>query len=126
MAGEYSRELSVKAFVGQARLFRLGFRAGAAPGYGLRRILVDKVGRPKRVLRRGEYKSLQSDRVVLSLGAKKELWNVRWIFSMFVDDGKSERQIAKILNEKGIRSGLSRPWTRARVRSLLKNPNLYR
>ena len=39
MAGEYSRELSVKVFAGQCRLVELGFRQGGAAGYGLRRQL---------------------------------------------------------------------------------------
>ena len=42
MAGEYSRELSAKAFAGQCRLIRLGFRQGGAARYGLRRQLVDE------------------------------------------------------------------------------------
>ena len=37
MAGEYSRELSVKVFAGQCRLIELGFRQGGPAGYGLRR-----------------------------------------------------------------------------------------
>ena len=32
MAGEYSRELSVKVFAGQSNLIRLGFRQGGAAG----------------------------------------------------------------------------------------------
>jgi hypothetical protein len=32
MAGEYSRELSVKVFAGQANLIRLGYRQGGQPG----------------------------------------------------------------------------------------------
>jgi DNA invertase Pin-like site-specific DNA recombinase len=123
MAGEYSRELSVKSFVGQARLIRLGFRAGAAPGYGLRRLLVNKAGRPKCILGPGERKNLQDDRITLILGPSRELRVVRWIFSTFVNDGKSEGQIAKLLNGKGVSSGLPRPWTPARVRWLLRNEN---
>jgi DNA invertase Pin-like site-specific DNA recombinase len=123
MAAEYSRELSVKCFVGQARLVRLGFRAGAAPGYGLRRLLVDQSRAPKFVLTPREYKSLQNDRVVLILGPPEEIRIVRWIFSTFVNSGKSEGQIAKILNEKGVSSGQPRPWTPARVRWLLRNEN---
>ena len=42
MAGEYSRELSAKVFIGQCRLIRLGFRQGGPAGYGLRRQLVDE------------------------------------------------------------------------------------
>lgn len=36
MAGEYSRELSVKVFAGQCRLVELGFHQGGQAGYGLR------------------------------------------------------------------------------------------
>lgn len=68
MVGEYSRELSVKVFAGQCRLVELGFRQGGAPGYGLRRVLVDEDRSPKTVLARGDRKSLQTDRVVLVPG----------------------------------------------------------
>jgi DNA invertase Pin-like site-specific DNA recombinase len=123
MAAEYSRELSVKSFAGQSHLIRLGFRAGSAPGFGLRRLLIDKSGTPKLILGPGQRKSISDDRVLLILGPEEELRTVRWIFSTFVNDGKSEGQIAKILNEKGIGSGVPRPWTPARVRWLLGNEN---
>jgi DNA invertase Pin-like site-specific DNA recombinase len=73
MAGEYSRELSTKVFIGQCRLVELGFRQGGAPGYGLRRMLVDDKGEPKGQLTRGEQKSLQTDRVVLVPGPPEEV-----------------------------------------------------
>jgi DNA invertase Pin-like site-specific DNA recombinase len=60
MAGEYSRELSIKVFAGQCRLIELGFRQGGAAGYGLRRVLVDQAGARKGELARGEQKSLQT------------------------------------------------------------------
>jgi DNA invertase Pin-like site-specific DNA recombinase len=41
MAGEYSRELSVKVFAGQCRLVELGFRQGGQAGYGLIPCLID-------------------------------------------------------------------------------------
>src|SRR5262249_56891232 len=44
MAGEYSRELSVKVFTGQCRLIELGYRQGGPPGYALRPGLVDPDG----------------------------------------------------------------------------------
>src|SRR6266478_2333672 len=65
MAGEYSRELSVKVFTGQCRLIELGFRQGGTAGYGLRRMLVDQNGQEKATLKMGEHKSLQTDRVIL-------------------------------------------------------------
>ncbi len=121
MAGEYSRELSVKSFVGQSRLVRLGFRAGASAGYGTQRLLIDQFGKPRCILTRGEYKSLATDRVVLIPGSPKEVRVVRWIFSLFVKRRKSVTAIVELLNKNGISSGLPRPWTYARVRKLLLN-----
>ena len=40
MAGEYSRELSVKVFKGQCKLIELGFRQGGPAGFGLNRKLI--------------------------------------------------------------------------------------
>jgi DNA invertase Pin-like site-specific DNA recombinase len=73
MAGEYSRELSVKVFAGQCRLIELGFRQGGPPGYGLRRSLIDQAGAAKGELARGEHKSIQTDRVVLVPGPADEV-----------------------------------------------------
>lgn len=61
MAGEYSRELSTKVFAGQCRLIELGFRQGGAPGFGLRRCLIDSGATVKGQLSRGEHKSIQTD-----------------------------------------------------------------
>src|ERR1700733_11723973 len=44
MAGEYSRELSAKVFVGQCRLVEMGFNQGSKGGFGLRRRLIDQSG----------------------------------------------------------------------------------
>lgn len=68
MAGEYSRELSAKVFAGQCRLIELGYRQGGPAGYGLRRVLIDQQGSIKCELTRGEHKSLQTDRVILTPG----------------------------------------------------------
>src|SRR5204862_6148586 len=91
MAGEYSRELSVKVFAGQCRLIELGFRQGGPAGYGLRRQLIDQNGDPKAILAFGEQKSLQSDRVVLEPGPVEEVETVRRMFRMFVHEGKHQR-----------------------------------
>src|SRR2546428_4053153 len=92
MAGEYSRELSVKVFTGQCRLIELGFRQGGPPGYGLRRNLIDQVGATKGELTRGEHKSIQTDRVILVPGPPEEVDNVQWMYRSFVTDGKPERE----------------------------------
>jgi DNA invertase Pin-like site-specific DNA recombinase len=121
MAGEYSRELSVKVFAGQCRHVEDGFRQGGLAGFGLRRLLIDEDRNPKGELRRGDRKSLQTDRVVLTPGPVEEIEQVHSIYSMFVEDGKSEREIALELNRQGILSDLGRPWTRASIHQILTN-----
>ncbi|MBX6741819.1 MAG: recombinase family protein [Acetobacteraceae bacterium] len=121
MAGEYSRQLSVKVFAGQCRLIELGFRQGGPAGYGLRRRLVDGTGTPKGTLSRGEQKSIQTDRVVLVPGPPDEVEAVRWIYRAFVEEGRPEREIAEILNGRGLRTDLGRPWTRGTVHQVLIN-----
>ena len=119
MAGEYSRELSVKVFAGQSRLVELGFRQGGMAGYGLRRMRIDQSGKPQGILAIGEYKSLQTDRVILVPGPDNEVETVRWMYRQFVDGGRLESEIAAILNEKGVRTDLGRPWTRGTVHQVL-------
>lgn len=121
MAGEYSRELSVKVFAGQCRLIELGFRQGGPPGYGLRRSLIDQAGTAKGELTRGEHKSIQTDRVVLVPGPPEEVDTVRWMYRSFVKDDKPEREIATNLNDQGITTDLGRPWTRGTVHQVLIN-----
>jgi DNA invertase Pin-like site-specific DNA recombinase len=94
MAGEYSRELSVKVFAGQCRLIELGFRQGGPAGYGLRRHLVDQDRVFKQVLQGGERKSLQTDRVILAVGPPEEVEVVRRIFRYFTEEGANEREIS--------------------------------
>lgn len=121
MAGEYSRELSVKVFTGQCRLIRLGFRQGGAAGYGLRRHLVDEHRTPKAVLNHGEQKSLQTDRVILSPGPPEEVEIVRRLYRMFVVQRRTETEIAAVLNVEGVRTDLGREWSRGAVHQVLTN-----
>ena len=121
MAGEYSRELSVKVFAGQAHLIRLGYRQGGAAGYGLRRVLIDHHGNPKAELRQGEQKSIATDRVVLAPGPESEVEVVREIYRRFVTEDRTEREIAEMLNSRGLVTDLGRPWTRGTIHQLLIN-----
>jgi DNA invertase Pin-like site-specific DNA recombinase len=121
MAGEYSRELSVKVFAGQCRLIELGFRQGGPAGFGLRRLLIDEARTSKGELARGDRKSLQTDRVVLVPGPSLEVEQVRRIYSLFVDAGRTEREIAALLNAEGLLSDLARPWSRASIHQILTN-----
>lgn len=121
MAGEYSRELSAKVFTGQCRLITLGFRQGGPAGYGLRRQLVDEHRGPKAELARGEQKSLQTDRVILTPGPPAEVEVVRRLYRMFVVQRRTEAQIAAALNADGLVTDLGRPWTRGVVHQVLTN-----
>ena len=121
MAGEYSRELSVKVFAGQCRLIGLGFRQGGPAGYGLRRTLVDQNGLVKTELSRGEHKSIATDRVILVPGPDEEVKNVKLMYQWFVGEGLVESKIAVRLNSMKIRTDLDREWTRATVHEVLTN-----
>lgn len=79
MAGEYSRELSFKVFQGQCTLIEKGYRQGGTAEYGLRRMLVDMSGQPNGILKHGEHKSIQTDRIVLVPGPGTEINTVRRI-----------------------------------------------
>jgi DNA invertase Pin-like site-specific DNA recombinase len=122
-AADYSRDLSVKVFIGQRRLINLGFRQGGSAGYGLRRQLVDQKGVPKGLLGRGEWKSIATDRVVLIPGPPDELEIVRWIFTSFVKQRKNLREIARLLNERGIKHARGGAWQWHHVRQTLRNEN---
>jgi DNA invertase Pin-like site-specific DNA recombinase len=105
MAGEYS----------------LGFRQGGAPGFGLRRMLVDQSGTPKGELARCEQKSIATDRIILVPGPTAEIAIVQEIYQDFARNGRNEREIANRLNERGILSDLGRSWTRGTIHEILIN-----
>ena len=103
---------------------RRGKSPVTGPGFtDLRRVLIDKHGNPKGELSRGEQKSLQTDRVILVLGPEQEQDVVPRMYRMFVEDGRSEREIADVLNADGLRTDLERPWTRATVHQVLTTRN---
>lgn len=122
MAGEYSRELSVKVFEGQKRVFQSGFRMGGPAGYGYRRFLVSENGRQDQVLEYGERKCVASGRIRLVLGPKEEVDCVRDIFKMLVVEKMSIREIVAELNRRGVTDELGAPWRFGSVQGILKNP----
>lgn len=121
MAGEYSRELSSKVFQGACRLIQLGYKQGGTAGFGLRRMLIDQSGERKAMLKMGEQKSIQTDRVVLVRGPEDEVKIVRWIFQAFIGEGKMESEIAVLLNAQGVKTDFDREWNRATVHQILTN-----
>ncbi|WP_262694133.1 recombinase family protein [Kordiimonas aquimaris] len=121
MAGEYSRELSAKVFAGQCRLIEMGFRQGGPAGYGLRRILIDQNGSKKGILKSGEQKSLQTDRVILVPGPSEEVDWVNAIYRWYVDQDCSLGEIVSRLTTQGVRAEEGRKWTLPIVRQILSN-----
>jgi len=119
MAGEYSRELSAKVFIGQCRLIELGYHQGGSAGFGLRRMLRDVTGQRKGILVRGEQKSIQTDRVILVPGPLHEVEIVRWMYTTFIEERIVESKLASMLNQRGIATDLGRPWTRGTVHQVL-------
>lgn len=120
MAGEYSRELSVKVHAGQTRLIKNGYRQGGQAGYGLRRAIVDQAGEVTE-LAAGKHKSIQTDRVILRPGPAQEVATVREIYRAFVEDGRVESEIAHTLNASGVLTDRGAMWTRGTVHQILIN-----
>jgi DNA invertase Pin-like site-specific DNA recombinase len=119
MAGEYSRELSVKMFAGQCRLFQMGYRQGGWAGFGFRRQLLDREGKTKGILGNGEQKSIQSDRVILIPGPDEELSIIKEIFTLFTSEFMYETRIARLLNERGIKTDRGLEWSRGGIHGIL-------
>ncbi|MGF6288742.1 recombinase family protein [Paraburkholderia youngii] len=119
MAGEYSRELSRKVFIGQCRLAELGFWQGATPGYGLQRVLVASDGTVKGALRPTEHKNIKTDRVLVGPGDAHEVALVRRIYDWYVRQGLGCTRISERLNAFGICNAHGRPWNPQLVTSIL-------
>jgi DNA invertase Pin-like site-specific DNA recombinase len=120
MAAEYSRELSNKVFDGQRRLIEMGFRQGGSPGLGLRRMLVGADGQVKGILKYGEQKAIQTDRVILVPGPPDEIALVNRIFKLFAG-GAGEAAIARLLNSEGVPSTRGAKWGRKTLWRVLTN-----
>ena len=119
MAAEYSRELGVKVFDGKCRIVKLGFRVGSAPGYGFRRMLVSADGKRKFILKDGECKSVKTDRVVLVLGPKREVRQVREIYEMYLLRKMTMQAIARTLNARRVPFLSGREWKHYYIKSIL-------
>lgn len=78
-------------------------------------------GEVKAELKRGEHKSLQTDRVILVPEPATEVQTVGWMYSRFLKHGRSESEIAAVLNDRGTLTDLGRFWNRATVHQILTN-----
>ena len=121
MAGEYSRELSVKVSAGQRRLVAMGYWQGGYGPFGMRRQLIGQDGRPKQLLKLGEWKSIDTDRITLTPGPPDAVKTIQLAFDLYTKKGKSRYEIADILNRQGRFRG-KKPWNIVMLRCLFSNP----
>ena len=121
MAGEYSRELSVKVARAHKFYAELGFHQGGTPNYGLSRFLVDGYKNPKMPLQNGQQKNLQTDRVILVRGPDHEVQTVQESFRLFVVERMPQWQIAQHLKNKGLCNQRGRPWSKSNISMMLGN-----
>jgi DNA invertase Pin-like site-specific DNA recombinase len=121
MAGEYSRELSVKMSRAKRQQAQLGFRQGGSLIYGFRRLLVDPERKPRQVLNRGERKALTSDKVIVIPGPPEELAVIRRIFRMYVRQQLTIAEIARRFEKEGIKGYGDAPLKSITIRHVLSN-----
>ncbi len=95
--------------------------AGVAVHFCTEQLLIDQSRQRKTMLKMGEHKSIQTDRVILVRGPDEEVETVQWIYRAFIDEGKNESEIADLLNAKGIVTDFGRVWTRSTVHQVLTN-----
>jgi DNA invertase Pin-like site-specific DNA recombinase len=120
MAAQYSQELSLKVYQGKVRLARMGFWMGGQCGYGYRRLMISKDGKPRQVLGPGEQKSISTDRVILIPGPPEERRIVRKIFEL-AGMGIGALTIARKLNEDGLKPN-GKPWNHMHVAKIVRDP----
>lgn len=121
MAGEYSRELSVKLSRAHEQQARLGFKQGGTLVYGFRRLLLDEKGSPRFVLEPGQRKAISTDRIVIVPGPPDEQKVIRRIFRLYVTGQYSRAEIAERLNKEGVVAARGETWSAVKVRNLLRS-----
>ncbi|MCX4150770.1 MULTISPECIES: recombinase family protein [Paraburkholderia] len=121
MAGEFSREISRKVFLGHCVNVERGYHSGGPPGYGLQRVLVDSQSGTRRPLAQYQYKNLQTDRVVLAPGPPHEVALVRKMFEWYATRRTTATDIARRLNDFGICNGACRLWLPRNILQILRN-----
>ena len=121
MAGEYSRELSVKLARAKRQQAQLGFRQGGSLVYGFRRLLVDPSRNPRQILKPGEAKALDVDKVIVVPGPPEELAVVRRIFRLYVQHQLTFKEIARRLSEAGVKGYGEKPLSIGTIKNIVSN-----
>jgi DNA invertase Pin-like site-specific DNA recombinase len=120
-AAQYSKELSAKVFHGCVKIAQQGYWAGGKAPYGFDRMLLDEARHRLHVLTHGQKKSIQNQRVTLTLGPEEQVATVRRIYGEFIEGGITMQEIADRLNDDGLRSAMGGPWNVEKIRRILTN-----
>jgi DNA invertase Pin-like site-specific DNA recombinase len=120
MAGEYSRELSVKISRAKRLATELGFRAGGSAGYGFRRMLLSADGTHKRLLETGEY--INNGKVILVHGPANQVARVREIYRLTIEEKRGAKSIARELNRRHVKHPGKPAWSYEHIVEILTNP----
>ncbi len=120
MAAEYSRELAIKVRAGQQRVISLGYSVGGQPAIGLVRQVFTRDGQPRMVLRAGERKAVQSDRIKLVPGPPEQVTLLRRIFELYAFTNTSITSLVRTLNLEGHVTNKGRAFTRRSIEGLLR------
>lgn len=115
MAGEYSRELSVKVRQGRQRHEQLGHCPGSKCPYGIQRQEMLPGEIPGRMLLRSERKSRPENSLRYAPGTPDEQAIARLIFQHYTRDAMSNVEIAAKLNRDGKFWQDGTPWTGQRI-----------
>jgi DNA invertase Pin-like site-specific DNA recombinase len=119
MAAEYARELGVKTRAGQDRAISLGYQIGPMPCIGFRRVAVERNGQ-RRPLARGQYKSMQNERIAWEPGPETETNLVRHIFELYASEGGTIKGTTRQLQAQGLRNQSGQLFTMSMVDRVLR------
>ena len=121
MAAEYSRQLSDKVFAGCVKVSQQGFSAGGTACYGMGRLLLDANKKPKGLLKRGDHKAIDNERVTFAPLNDETTKAVKDMFNLLVEHWQTPKQIAHEINQRGIKSANGKEWNNEKVLKILTN-----
>lgn len=121
---KYLRQISRDTLRGQLQSARAGWASGRAAAFGFDRMLVDANGTQQKRLKRGEKwaKDRSWHISLVPSDTPGEVETLKWIFQTYAENEIGVREIARSLNEKGIKSPHDAEWGVGTVRAILRNP----
>lgn len=120
MAAEYSRELAVKVRAGQHKVAAMGYSVGGQPAIGLVRQAITREGELRTILKPGERKAVQSDRIRLAPGSPEDVALLQRIFKLYAKTTISIAQLVIQLGSEGLVTNKGRPFTRRSLEGLFR------